>query len=134
MENENGKWRFTSPTHTVRAFAQALVELEIEGGVERRWKRYRENHGILTAGMRELGFETLLPKHLQSPFITSFLNPENPDYDFDRFYGELKKRGFVIYPGKVTESDTFRVGNIGDIGPDDMRRLLTAVEESMYWK
>ncbi|THB64788.1 MAG: 2-aminoethylphosphonate--pyruvate transaminase [Desulfovibrio sp.] len=134
MENKNGKWRYTSPTHVVRAFAQALAELEDEGGVATRFARYTENHRILVEGMRELGFSTLLPDEFQSPIITSFSNPDHPDYDFMRFYGLLKERGFVIYPGKVTGANTFRIGNIGHVFPQDMRSLIGAVAESMYWR
>jgi len=128
MEKGRGKWRFTSPTHVVRAFAQALDELDQEG-VESRQQRYHANHCLLVAGMRDLGFQTLLPDALQSPIITSFLSPDNPAYRFATFYADLKKRGFVIYPGKVTGADTFRIGNIGDIHPGDIKNLLKAVAE-----
>lgn len=134
MERGNGKWRFTSPTHVVRAFAQALNELDEEGGVQARFRRYTENHEILVAGMRALGFSCLLPDERQSPIITSFMNPAHPDYDFKRFYDELKSRGWVVYPGKVTSADTFRIGNIGHVFPEDMRRLVRTVGESMYWE
>jgi 2-aminoethylphosphonate-pyruvate transaminase len=133
MEKGKGKWRFTSPTHIVRAFYQALLELEQEGGVAAREKRYRENHRILKEGMKALGFTTVIPEAFQSHIITSFYPPRAAGYDFKRFYQQLKDRGFVIYPGKLTEAETFRIGNIGDIFPDDMRRLLVAVEASMYW-
>ncbi|WP_419785486.1 2-aminoethylphosphonate--pyruvate transaminase [Pseudodesulfovibrio sp.] len=134
MEYKNGKWRFTSPTHVVRAFAQAMNELDEEGGVAARHARYSENHDTLVAGMRALGYECLLPDDFQSPIITSFINPSAPSYDFKEFYEELKSRGWVVYPGKVTGADTFRIGNIGDVDPDGIKELLTAVEESMYWK
>ncbi|MDR1454489.1 MAG: 2-aminoethylphosphonate--pyruvate transaminase [Tannerella sp.] len=133
MEKGHGKWRFTSPTHIVHAFYQALLELEQEGGVAAREKRYRENHRILKDGMRKLGFATVIPEPLQSHIITSFYPPQADGYDFRRFYRNLKDRGFVIYPGKLTAAETFRIGNIGDIFPDDMRRLLVAVEASMDW-
>lgn len=134
MESNRGKWRFTSPTHVVRAFAQALDELEEEGGVARRYERYSENHRILVNGMAELGFKCLLPAGWQSPIITSFYNPKDPGYDFKLFYARLKERGFVIYPGKVTGVDTFRIGNIGHVFPADMARLIAAVNEAMYWR
>jgi 2-aminoethylphosphonate-pyruvate transaminase len=102
--------------------------------VEARYRRYRENHRTLVEGMRYLGFTCLLRDEDQSPIITSFLSPDHPAYTFGHFYGELKSRGYVIYPGKVTRADTFRIGNIGDITPADMRRLLTAVEASMFWR
>lgn len=128
MEKGRGKWRFTSPTHVVRAFFQAVKELEDEGGVEARHDRYRENHAALVEGMRRSGFRTLLPDELQSPIITSFLYPEE-DFDFQKFYEALKERGFVIYPGKISEAPTFRIGNIGDVFPDDFRRLAEAVAD-----
>lgn len=134
MEQNAGKWRFTSPTHVVRAFAQALEELEIEGGVDQRYARYRQNHAILVQGMQRLGFEPLLPERYQSPIITAFHSPQHPEYNFRRFYKRLKRSGFVIYPGKVTNLDTFRIGNIGAIYPDDMKRLIEAVEAAMFWK
>jgi len=133
MEDKQGKWRFTSPTHVVRAFAQAMTELEQEGGVEARYARYRENHRTLVEGMRRLGFKCLLLDQDQSPIITSFLSPEHSLYTFERFYLALKARGFVIYPGKVTSADTFRIGNIGDLCPEDMRRLVDAVKDCMFW-
>ncbi len=133
MEERGGKWRFTSPTHVVRAFAQAMKELEGEGGVEARYRRYRANHSLLVNGMRKLGFTCLLPDQYQSPIITSFLSPEHPLYTFERFYQALKARGFVIYPGKVTTADTFRIGNIGDVYPAGMQRLVEAVGDCMFW-
>lgn len=134
METANGKWRFTSPTHVVRAFFQALVELDDEKGISARAKRYAENQSILVKGMRDLGFETLLPDELQSPIITSFLSPAEPSYNFKQFYEKLKALGFVIYPGKVSNADCFRIGNIGEITPEDMMQLLNAVKDTIYWK
>jgi len=133
MEENSGKWRFTSPTHTVRAFAQAINELDQEGGIAQRFARYSENHRILVSGMAQLGFKTILKPEDQSPIITAFYSPTHSDYSFDRFYNILKSKGFVIYPGKVTELNTFRIGNIGDIMPVDMDRLIGCVREAMYW-
>jgi 2-aminoethylphosphonate-pyruvate transaminase len=134
MEENKGKWRYTSPTHTVQAFGQALKELEEEGGIKGRHARYQKNQSTLVEGMESLGFECLLRRELQSPFITSFLYPRDEAFTFQRFYDELKARGFVIYPGKVTTDDTFRIGNIGDIDPEDILVLIEAVKNSMYWK
>jgi len=134
MENENGKWRFTSPTHVVRAFRQALNELKKERGIDARFVRYTMNQRTLVTGMRKLGFETLLPDELQSPIITTFISPKSPVFKFNRFYNELKKRGFVIYPGKVTNYQCFRIGNIGEVYIKDIENLLAAVKESIYWK
>jgi 2-aminoethylphosphonate-pyruvate transaminase len=131
MEAHHGKWRFTSPTHVVRAFFQALRELEAEGGITARHSRYRENQQILVDGMTRLGFQPLLDPALQSPIITAFLNPTLPGWRFKSFYEALKDCGFVIYPGKVTDHDTFRIGNIGDVGAQDMQRLMDAVAQTV---
>ena len=127
MEKGGGKWRFTSPTHVVRAFYQAMKELNEEGGIAARYERYKKNHRTLVDGMGALGFKTLLPDASQGPIITSFLYP-HADFDFPAFYEALKQKGFVIYPGKISDADTFRIGNIGDVFPQDMERLLEAIK------
>ncbi len=134
MEQQGGKWRFTSPTHTVLAFAQALRELDEEGGIAARHQRYSENQRILVAGMAELGFAPLLPEEWQSPIITAFYSPAHPDYRFADFYQRLKGQGFVIYPGKVSQADCFRIGNIGDVTPARVRALLAAMASACYWQ
>ena len=134
MEQQGGKWRFTSPTHTVLAFAQALRELEEEGGIDARHQRYSENQRTLVAGMAALGFAPLLPEEWQSPIITAFYSPAHPDYRFADFYQRLKAQGFVIYPGKVSQADCFRIGNIGDVTPERVRCLLAAMASACYWQ
>ncbi|MED1472299.1 2-aminoethylphosphonate--pyruvate transaminase [Bacillus salipaludis] len=133
MEEQNGKWRFTSPTHVVRAFAQALKELEVEGGIKIRASRYKNNQMVLSEGMKKLQFEPILPEELQSPIITSFYYPESENFDFKTFYQMLKEKGFVIYPGKVSALDTFRIGNIGNVHQKDIEGLLQAIEQSSFW-
>lgn len=127
MERHDGKWRFTSPTHVVHAFAQALKELSEEGGVIARNKRYSDNQKHLAEGMESLGFKVLIDEKYQSPIITSFIYPSD-DFDFNQFYQELKQDGFVIYPGKISQVPTFRIGNIGEVYPDDITRLLSAIQ------
>jgi 2-aminoethylphosphonate-pyruvate transaminase len=125
--DEGGKWRFTSPTHVVRAFQRALLELHEEGGIPARCARYRENQRLLSAGMRQLGFRLLIPEAVQSPIITSFLYPE-ANFDFKAFYRAVKREGFVLYPGVISSAPSFRIGNIGDVHPSDIRRLIGVVE------
>ncbi|WP_421225065.1 2-aminoethylphosphonate--pyruvate transaminase [Aeromonas enteropelogenes] len=134
MEQQGGKWRFTSPTHTVLAFAQALRELDEEGGVAARHRRYSENQRTLVDGMAALGFAPLLPEQWQSPIITAFYSPAHPDYRFADFYQRLKGQGYVIYPGKVSQADCFRIGNIGDVTPERVRELLAAMASACYWQ
>ena len=133
MEDNQGKWRFTSPTHVVRAFAEALKELDGEGGIAARQHRYSENQTTLVTGMLRLGFKPLLDAKLQSSIITSFHNPQHPNYNFNTFYEVLKEKGFVIYPGKVSQADCFRIATIGDVWPSDIDKFIEAVETSMYW-
>ena len=128
---KDGKWRFTSPTHVVLAFAQALRELEQEGGVAARQKRYAENNRLLIEGMKALGFKTYIAPEVQSPIITTFLYPENTAFSFPHMYQFIKERGYAIYPGKLTDADTFRIGNIGEIYPEDMDKLLDIFREYM---
>ncbi len=127
----NGQWRFTPPTHVLAAFHQALVEHKEEGGVEGRGRRYRENCRILVAGMRALGFETLLPDALQAPIIVTFRMPADPAFRFEDFYDRLRRKGFVIYPGKLTVAPSFRIGCIGRIGAAEMRRAVAAVADTL---
>lgn len=128
-----GKWRFTSPTHVVRAFLQALVELEEEGGIEKRYERYSRNQKILVDGMRRIGFTTLLPDFMHSPIITSFLSPQQKEYSFINFYNLLKDNGYVIYPGKISNGDTFRIGNIGVVNPSDIEKLVETIQKIKFW-
>jgi len=124
---KDGKFRYTPPTHVILAFDQALRELDLEGGVPARNERYRRNHATLLAGMDRLGFKPYLNPSLQAPIITAFLHPANAPFDFDRFYTELSRRGFIIYPGKLTQVDTFRIANVGRLFPADIDQLLEAI-------
>ncbi|MFQ5971166.1 MAG: 2-aminoethylphosphonate--pyruvate transaminase [Alphaproteobacteria bacterium] len=127
----NGQWRFTPPTHTILALDRALDEHEAEGGVAGRGRRYRENRDILVEGMRALGFATLLPDRLQAPIIVTFRMPADPRFRFDDFYDRLRGRGYVIYPGKLTVAESFRIGCIGRLGPDEMRGVLAAIRDTL---
>jgi 2-aminoethylphosphonate-pyruvate transaminase len=128
---KNGQWRFTPPTHCILAFDKALQEYDAEGGLEGRGRRYRENCEILVKGMRALGFQTLLPDELQAPIIVTFHMPADPAFDFDAFYNTLRRKGFVIYPGKLTVADSFRIGCIGRLDASQMQAALDAVRHSL---
>lgn len=124
---KNGQWRFTPPTHVIAAFGQALEEHEAEGGIAGRGARYASNHRILVDGMEELGFRCLLPRADQAPIIVTFLMPSDPRFHFETFYDSLRDKGFVIYPGKLTVADSFRIGCIGRLGAAEMRGALDAI-------
>ena len=127
----NGQWRFTPPTHVIFALRQALETHRAEGGVDGRYHRYSENCRVLLEGMRELGFEPLLSHKLQAPIIVTFRMPADPKFEFETFYDQLKDKGFIIYPGKLTVADSFRIGCIGALNADDMRAAVTAAGNTL---
>ena len=124
----NGQWRFTPPTHILAALDRALDALDDEGGVAGRFARYWENCRTLVDGMRGLGFETLLDDAVQAPIIVTFRAPADPAWGFQAFYDRLAGRGFVIYPGKLAQVESFRVGCIGAFRADTMARFVEAAE------
>jgi 2-aminoethylphosphonate-pyruvate transaminase len=124
-----GQYRFTPPIHVIVSFQQALKEFFAEGGQPGRGERYGENAKVLIDGMRKLGFSTLLPDHLQAPIIVTFRLPEDPKFTFKEFYDKLKCRGYVIYPGKLTVADSFRIGCIGRLYPEHLRGAVEAVRQ-----
>jgi len=125
---QNGQFRFTPPTHALLAFARALEELREEGGVAARSARYQANHETLRTGMRRLGFVEYLPAERQSNIITAFRYPDDPTFRFEDFYHCLRARGFVIYPGKLSRANCFRIGTIGRINEEKVRDLVTAID------
>jgi 2-aminoethylphosphonate-pyruvate transaminase len=128
---KNGQFRFTPPTHSILAFAEALRELEEEGGVAARGRRYETNHRRLLGGMKAMGFRPFLSPDALSCIITAFHCPRDAHFEFLKFYRGLSDRGFIIYPGKLTQAETFRIGTIGRIFESDIERLLAAVRECM---
>jgi 2-aminoethylphosphonate-pyruvate transaminase len=129
--NRTGQWRFTPPTHTVAAFLEALRLYRLEGGQPARLARYANNRDVLVAGMHELGFEPLLNARWRSPIIVTFFAPAHPSFEFARFYELMKQQGFIIYPGKLTVVDSFRIGCIGQVDEHVMRRVVQACARSL---
>lgn len=120
----NGQWRFTPPVQVVAALVEALRLLDAEGGPSARLRRYQANFNVLAGGMAELGFELYLDRAVQAPIIATFKPLAGEPFDFDRLHAALNDRGFVIYPGKLTREETFRIGCIGAVEPADFERLL----------
>jgi 2-aminoethylphosphonate-pyruvate transaminase len=122
-----GQWRFTPPTHVVAALAEAVRQYVEEGGQPARLARYTDNCRTLLAGMQALGLAPFLPPTLQAPIIVTFHAPADPAYRFKAFYDGAKRHGFILYPGKLTQLETFRVGCIGAIGRNEMQQAVNAV-------
>ena len=125
------QWRYTPPTHVVAAFDEAIRQFLEEGGLAARGARYAKNCRELIAGMQALGFRPFLPAAIQAPIIVTFHAPADPNYEFKRFYAEVKKRGYILYPGKLTQLETFRVGCMGQLGADGIGGAVRAIGETL---
>jgi 2-aminoethylphosphonate-pyruvate transaminase len=130
--NRNGQFRFTPPVQSLLAFNEALNELDKEGGITARANRYMENNSLLITGMEKLGFKTFLPENIRSYIITSFLYPAHPNFSFEVFYSKLNEKGYVIYPGKLSKVDCFRIGNIGQLFFFDIQLLVDTIEKILF--
>ncbi|MCG3189401.1 MAG: 2-aminoethylphosphonate--pyruvate transaminase [Burkholderiaceae bacterium] len=128
---KTGQWRFTPPTHVVVALAEAVAQFVEEGGQPARLARYSDNCRTLVDGMRTLGFKCFLKPEIQAPIIVTFHAPAHAAYEFKRFYAAAKQRGFILYPGKLTQLETFRVGCIGAIGRNEMTQAVAAVADTL---
>ena len=128
---KTGQWRFTPPTHVMVALAEAVAQFVEEGGQPARLARYRDNCATLVEGLKALGLRPFLRPEVQAPIIVTVHAPTHPAYDFKRFYAAAKARGFILYPGKLTQVETFRVGCIGAIGRVEMQQAVNAVGEAL---
>ena len=129
--NRTMQWRFTPPTHVVAALDQAIAQYVDEGGLEARGARYARNCRALIDGMAKLGFRPFLDPSIQAPIIVTFHAPDDPAYDFKTFYQEVKRRGYILYPGKLTQIETFRVGCIGHFGEAGIPGAVAAIAETL---
>lgn len=128
---KSGQMQFTPPVQVVYALDQALSEFFAEGGAEARHARYVRNWEALDSGMLRLGFRRLLPDAILSRILTAYIEPDHPRYSFDAMHDRLYLRGFTIYPGKGAQQNTFRLANMGDVTPDDMRNFVVAMQETL---
>ena len=128
---KTGQWRFTPPTHVVAAFRSAIDQFKAEGGQTARGARYAANCRTLIEGMEQLGFRTFLESRMQAPVIVTFHAPADSNYQFLDFYQRVRAKGYILYPGKLTQVETFRVGCIGAIDPNEMRNVVSAVEQTL---
>jgi 2-aminoethylphosphonate-pyruvate transaminase len=126
---KTGQWRFTPPTHVVAALHEALLQYNEEGGLPARHKRYAANCQALMEEMSKLGLRSFLPAEIQAPIIATFHAPKDPRYQFKEFYERVKAKGYILYPGKLTQVETFRVGCIGYVQPAEMREAVAAIGE-----
>ena len=126
---KTGQWRFTPPTHVVAALHEALLQYQEEGGLAVRHQRYAANCQVLLDDMAALGLRSFLPSAIQAPIIITFHAPDSPRYQFKAFYERVKAKGFILYPGKLTQVETFRVGCIGHVNEGEMRAAVAAIAQ-----
>jgi len=125
------QWRFTPPTHVVVALAEALAQYREEGGLVARGTRYVANCERLVVGLGALGLQPFLAPEVQAPIIVTFHAPLHPAWNFQAFYAGVRKRGFILYPGKLTQVETFRVGCIGALTPHDIDQVVHAIAATL---
>ena len=130
MEESDGGWRWTPPTHVVAALAKGCHRHAAEG-MATRAARYRANWRRLVDSLRQRGLRTLLPDEVAAPIIATFHNPPDPNYSFQAFYEAMERRGFIIFPGRLTAADTFRIGVMGDLDQDAIASVIAAIDASL---
>ncbi len=128
---KTGQWRFTPPTHVVAALHEALLQYAEEGGLPARHQRYADNCQALLDGMAALGLRSFLPAEIQAPIIVTFHAPQDARYQFKDFYERVKAKGFILYPGKLTQVETFRVGCIGHVDATGMQAAVRAIAQTL---
>ncbi|MEM0908709.1 MAG: 2-aminoethylphosphonate--pyruvate transaminase [Pseudomonadota bacterium] len=131
LMEEKGWFRYTSPTQVLMALGKAVERHKQEGGIAPRNARYRNNWRRLVEGLRQRGYATLMPDEHASPIIATFHDPDDPNYDFPTFYAAMERRGFIIFPGRLTSAHTFRIGTMGDLTESDISLIINAVVDSM---
>ena len=125
------QWRFTPPTHVVAALDEAIAQYVEEGGLAARGGRYARNCKALVDGLAALGLRSFLDPSIQAPIIVTFHAPDDANYDFKTFYQEVKKRGYILYPGKLTQVETFRVGCMGHFGEAGIPGAVEAIAQTL---
>ncbi|MFX1393675.1 MAG: aminotransferase class V-fold PLP-dependent enzyme, partial [Promethearchaeota archaeon] len=128
---KNNQTRFTPPVQIMYALKEAIKEF-FEEGSENRFKRYRENYRILKDGLKKVGFKFLMNEDVEeSQILTTIYYLDHPHFDFNVLHDKLYEKGFTIYPGKISDLDTFRIAVMGAINPDDIKNFLKALEKTL---
>jgi len=134
--SKTGQTRFTPPVQTLYALRQAILETKQET-VEKRWERYTECWRILVDAVKKFNLKMLVKEEDQSHLITAIFDPETPKYSFEDLHDLSRKHEFTIYPGKLGNINTFRIANIGDIKPHEMKRFTEVLKgylDTIGWK
>ena len=125
-----GEMHFTPPVQTIYATIQALKEYWAEGE-EAKWARHTRVFNAIHNGLDELGFKDVIKRDEQAGLVVSAIYPDDPNWDFEKVHDYCYERGFTIYPGKISTTNTFRLCALGAIDEDDIKDFFTVFREAL---
>lgn len=127
---KTGQMHFTPPVQTVYAAAQAVKEYFAEGE-EAKWKRHQRVFHAIQRGVDRLGFKQMIKREWQSGLVVSVVEPDDRNWDFEKIHDYCYERGFTIYPGKVSDTDTFRLCALGAIDEPDIEEFFNVFQNAL---
>ena len=127
---KTGEMHFTPPVQTIYATIQALKEY-FEVGEDAKFARHRAVYEAIHQGVAELGFKTVIDPKIESGLVVSVLYPDDPNFTFEKIHDYCYERGFTIYPGKISTTNTFRLCALGTITPEDIKLFFIVLREAM---
>lgn len=127
---KTGEMHFTPPVQTIYATIQALKEY-FEVGEEAKFARHRRVYEAIHEGLDELGFKTIIPREIESGLVVSVLYPDDSNWDFEKVHDYCYKRGFTIYPGKISTTNTFRLCALGSIDVLDIKNFINVMKNAL---
>lgn len=127
---KTGEMHFTPPVQTIYATIQALKEYFAEGE-EAKFARHRAIYEAIHKGVDELGLKTVIDPKIESGLVVSVLYPTDPNFSFEKVHDYCYERGFTIYPGKISTTNTFRLCALGAINANDIKDFFVVLKEAL---
>ena len=127
---KTGEMHLTPPVQTIYATIQALKEYW-EEGERAKWARHTRVFNAIHAGLDELGFKDVVKREWQSGLVVSVIYPDDPNWDFEKVHDYCYERGFTIYPGKISTTNTFRLCALGAIDENDIKRFFEVFKAAL---
>ena len=127
---KTGEMHFTPPVQTIYATIQGLKEY-FEEGEEAKWARHTRVFNAIHDGLDRLGFKDVIKRQWQSGLVVSVIYPDDPNWDFSKIHDYCYERGFTIYPGKISTTNTFRLCALGAIDEQDIKDFFEVFEAGL---
>jgi len=127
---KTGEMHFTPPVQTIYATLQALKEYFAEGE-QAKWARHTRVFNAIHRGLDKLGFKDLIKREWQAGLVVSVLYPNDPNWSFEKVHDYCYERGFTIYPGKISTTNTFRLCALGAIDEKDIEDFFVVFTEAL---